>query len=321
MYCTIIEKKMLKQPYKSGVYKKLTWKPYGDDPLRGYWDGEDEIEREPREKWNIILNESYRVNGKVKKKQYHIATITYWNIIDGWYSEIIYEGMEAYIKGLIMDKLGITKKQLEEERKSPGFERPLKNKINEAYNALEVDYLKAEYDKLESLIYDKFQPIIDRVKAEYEQSEEYYYKCQNERLKKAKEAEIKAKEEEIKREQEYQSKKYQYDSMYGQGYYDAHYNKDGSPKFNSEEAKAWDEAHKDSKEQQYRRYYDYSSFNWGNTGFSAALNLSDSEKEIAAELIKAGYRTLAMKYHPDKGGDEEVFKQVTAIKDKIMKII
>ena len=33
------------------------------------------------------------------------------------------------------------------------------------------------------------------------------------------------------------------------------------------------------------------------------------EKKCSKEDIKCSYRTLAIKYHPDKGGSEETFKK------------
>ena len=34
-------------------------------------------------------------------------------------------------------------------------------------------------------------------------------------------------------------------------------------------------------------------------------------KDASATEIKKAYRKLAMKHHPDKGGDEELFKEIT----------
>lgn len=39
--------------------------------------------------------------------------------------------------------------------------------------------------------------------------------------------------------------------------------------------------------------------------------------ELEAELMKEGYKKLAMKYHPDKGGDPEKMKELNRLKEKL----
>ena len=38
---------------------------------------------------------------------------------------------------------------------------------------------------------------------------------------------------------------------------------------------------------------------------------------LEAELLKEGYRKLATKYHPDKGGDPEKMKELNRLKEKL----
>lgn len=269
MYCTLVKRKMIKEPYKSCVYRKIEWKMWGDDPLRGYWDEEDVIKREKKDKWDIILNESYRVDGKVKKKQQHICTVTYWDIVDSWYSESIWDRTEKKI------------------------ENPEK------------------YEEVLNLIYEKFQPVVDQVMKEYEASEEYNYKTINNRLKKEKQQEVDA-------EKQYQSKKAEHDSLLGQGYYDAHYNKDGT--YNFKKAHEWDKTHKKHEQSNNSNYSDYDFNSFFKTS-GATLNFKDNEKSIAEELIKAGYRALVKKYHPDTGGTNEQFQSLSNLKDKLINAV
>lgn len=40
----------------------------------------------------------------------------------------------------------------------------------------------------------------------------------------------------------------------------------------------------------------------------------------SAEQVRAAYRRLALRHHPDRGGDEHVFKQVQAAFDQVRKL-
>ncbi len=50
------------------------------------WDLEGEkIIREPRSQaWRILLNHSFRQNGKVKKVQIYMRTLSWWDVVDGY---------------------------------------------------------------------------------------------------------------------------------------------------------------------------------------------------------------------------------------------
>lgn len=269
MYCTIIEKQC-KKVSRSYVCRKIQWRSYDWDPLQGIWDQEDEIPREPREKWNIVLNKSVRSAGKIIKKQWHITTVKYWDIVGGYFSEHIWCGIERAFP----------------ETKTDG--------------ELCQSYVR--------LIYDKFQVVIDRVQEEYEKTEEYRVKTQNEKLKKAK-------ADEIKQEKKYRDEKYSLDSLFGPGYYDAHYNRDGS--YNSKGAREWEKTHKD---QEYRN--DHSSYSSSfNFDFMKSSSFSGPEKAMAEELITTGYKQLAKKYHPDVGGTNAQFQKLGDIKENLLKKI
>jgi hypothetical protein len=45
------------------------------------------------------------------------------------------------------------------------------------------------------------------------------------------------------------------------------------------------------------------------------------EKELGLELIEAGYKLLAQKYHPDKGGDDASFRCLTNARAKLRRCL
>ena len=44
------------------------------------------------------------------------------------------------------------------------------------------------------------------------------------------------------------------------------------------------------------------------------------EGVLFAELLRAGFRALALKYHPDQGGDTEAMRQLNALQEKVKKL-
>ncbi len=82
MYCSIIHKKQKRKPYRSRIFRDARMKDqYSVIEIVG----DDEIKREPRAKWTLLLNKSSRQNGKIHKKQWYIYTIGYWHIVDDKY--------------------------------------------------------------------------------------------------------------------------------------------------------------------------------------------------------------------------------------------
>lgn len=49
--------------------------------------GKDEIKRELKGKWRIVLNKSSRDGGNIKKQQWYICTVNYWNVVDNKYKK------------------------------------------------------------------------------------------------------------------------------------------------------------------------------------------------------------------------------------------
>lgn len=60
----------------------------------------------------------------------------------------------------------------------------------------------------------------------------------------------------------------------------------------------------------YNRYNSY-TYNYNCNSFN--INTSD---DMMKELLKAGYKSLSKKYHPDRGGDADKMVQLNNLKDK-----
>ncbi len=139
MYCVIQEIEYKKQPY-ARTSKKLevsatarTTNGEIEKIRYWYWHSDERFERPIRKAYKISIHKSYRENGKVKKKQWAICTIGYYDLIDfGAYDFIVTRKLEEKLK-----EMEITEEAL-------------------------VD-----------IVYLKLDPIIEQVNREYESTEEY----------------------------------------------------------------------------------------------------------------------------------------------------
>lgn len=83
---------------------------------------------------------------------------------------------------------------------------------------------------------------------------------------------------------------------------------------------------KKKQQQSYGSGFQYDFFGGGGSAKSApdpadGLGLSAAEHEIYADVVKAGYRALAIKWHPDSGGDTEKMKQLNLVMQKLRGIL
>jgi hypothetical protein len=46
---------------------------------------------------------------------------------------------------------------------------------------------------------------------------------------------------------------------------------------------------------------------------ATATSLDDEDRALLAELVRAGYRALSLKYHPDVGGDPETMLRLNRL--------
>lgn len=90
MYCVIQEVKR-KRKNQNGYFKELK-SEYMQMSINGqdeshYWHhySEERFERDIKKAYRITIHESYRENGKVKKKQFGIRTVDYYDLATDWF--------------------------------------------------------------------------------------------------------------------------------------------------------------------------------------------------------------------------------------------
>lgn len=137
MYCVIQEIETKKtNPY--GAYKeleayKLDWTINGQPNKYLYHYTGERFERPIRKAYKISIHKSYREDGRVKKKQWSICTMGYYELIEWSLYDFI-------------------------------IESKLQNQLKE------MDISEDEFYKL---VYKKLDPLIEKVTKEFQQTEEY----------------------------------------------------------------------------------------------------------------------------------------------------
>lgn len=227
-----------------------------------YRKSDDRFERPIRKAYRISVRESFRKDGKVRQKQISICTIGYYDVVD-------FGGwIGDYVRGSLKvkaDALGITEKELGD------------------------------------MIYEKWQPVVDRIKAEYEQTEEYAASQEHSRI-------IKAWTE--KREafaRKYDVNQDEYDKccdVFGtlrNPVYLAKIKSDYEARKRYEK-KSWE----------YRRSYQehfHSNHNSDGSGSYAGISSGNYTREDK-EMLKQFYRVLSKKFHPDANPDMDTSRQM-----------
>lgn len=263
MYC-VIQKIENKKPNMCGEYKKLesyaSEFTIGDKPccyFYRYTGGR--FERPIKTAYRISIHKSYRKDGKVKKKQWVICTIGYYDIVSGftWIGDHYFENQ---FKEKLQD-IGITE------------------------------------DELCNMVYEKFNPIIAAVEAEFKQTEEYKVKQEHEKILEA-----------------YREAKTEFEKRYGKDTYDYCYDVFGT--LRNEEYLNQLKAGWDNKQQHESSYYDNFQSNYSNYDFSSYFNSKgNTYTEDEKSKLKKIYKVLAMKFHPDlNNGDSEMMKLVNKLK-------
>lgn len=90
----------------------------------------------------------------------------------------------------------------------------------------------------------------------------------------------------------------------------------------NDEIKKQREREEEAKRQQYYDFFrDYSSYYSNSFSSSSSIGVSINNKELAKELIKSGFRQLALKCHPDKGGTTQQFQELNILKEQLEKLM
>ena len=139
MYCVIQEVER-KRKNQNGYFKELK-SEYMQMSINGqdeshYWHhySEERFERDIKKAYRITIHESYRENGKVKKKQFGICTVDYYDLATDWFC--LYDWGNSKIETAAKE-------------------------------------LNCSEEELYTLIEKKLEPIQERIIEEFQQTEEY----------------------------------------------------------------------------------------------------------------------------------------------------
>lgn len=268
MFCVIqkIQKKKL-DPYgtrKEIIVTETKFGFAGEEPKTsyGYTYSNERFERPVLDAYKISIHHSYRENGKVKKKQWVIRTVSYYDLIE--YS--FYDCADSSIRKV----------------------------------AKEMD---KEEDFLYDLIYEKLNPIIEKIEAEFQQTEEYKVKKEQEVILAA-----------------HRTAEAAFEKDYGQGEYKYCYDVFGTlrnPAYLEElkvKKKVQEEYTRRSYEESFKRNYNnYSGNGSGSYYTNSQSNYTDDEKKMLHEI----YRMASKKFHPDACGDDgSKMKFLTQLKEQ-----
>lgn len=134
MFC-VIQQVQLKKPNQYGAYRKLvaerdSWTVNGKPPLWRYRYEGSRFDRPHLEAYKISIHQSYREGGRVRKRQYSIRTISYYDIVE--YS--LFDCADGAISA-VSDQLGID---------PPALYDLIESKLTPLRERLEADFHQSE---------------------------------------------------------------------------------------------------------------------------------------------------------------------------------
>lgn len=200
MYCYIQEIQM-KDSNSLGCGKELCvtetkWITNGvSNIIYGYTYSDEKFERPIKTAYKISIHDkSYRDDkGKVRKKQYHVATIKYYDLVDyGWYDCIIHSKIDDIAEAMGMNSEIVWNEVTEKldalfDRVNAKFEQTEEYKVKQKNNAIIKEYqvkkhqFAEKYEVRENeydMCYDVFGKLrnkdyLDKIKREYKARKEY----------------------------------------------------------------------------------------------------------------------------------------------------
>ena len=262
IYC-IVQKIENKKQDKYGEHKELEVYSWS---INGkvkwsYRYSNERYERPTKTAYKITLRESHRVNGKVKAKIWTIGTWSYYDLI-GY-------GVDYYD----------LKKKIESISEETGISS----------------------EKLIDLVYSKVDPLIEQIKAEFKQTEEY-----------------KAKQEHEAVLSKYRKDKAAFESKYGNDTYDYCYDVFGNlrnEEYLEQLKKSYSYQEKQRSNYDYSRYQKHFRSNYDNSSYQQNIGSNYTEEDKVK--LKKCFKVLAAKFHPDNpSGDTEMMQ---FINDKLKK--
>ena len=228
----------------------------------GYTYSDEKFDRPIKTAYKITIHDkSYRnEKGKVRKRQYHVVTIKYYDLIDfGWYNCVVSSKIDD-----IAEEMGINSEILWVE-------------IESRLNVLE-----------------------DKVKKEFEQTEEYKTKAKYDSILK-----------------EYRKVKHDFAKKYDiqENEYDRCYDIFGVLR-NSEYFEKIKHEYETKKKYEGQRNDYQSNYNNYSGNYRTSFLNSGLSSEKEKEYYKKFYRTLAAKFHPDVTGENETMQFLNKLKEQ-----
>lgn len=265
MYC-VIQKVTNKKLNPHGNSKELLvdWTtiiyPDGRKETKYYYRSSPEkFERPIKDAYKISIHKSYRENGQVRKNQWVICTMSYYDLVYNWPGECL-------------------------------LQRELNKKLKE---------MEITEEQLWDMVYQKLDMIVDEIKKEYEQTEEYKTHLKHEEIL-----------------SKYRNTKYEFEKVYGSDTYDYCYDIFGTLRNKEylEQLKVQKKTQEEYQKQSYENFrQNYSNYDFGGFSVGNVSSYTDEEKG----MLKKIYKIAAKNVHPDITNDDgSMMKFLTKLKEQ-----
>lgn len=261
MYCVIQEietRRMQKNGYPKRIEAHFTFSKVIPS-WYSYCYSTERFERPIKKAYRISIHESFREAGKVKKKQFVICTVNYYDLADDIFN--LYDWGDKKM-------------------------------------CIAADALHCSVESLYNLIEKKLNPLIERIQAEFAQTEEFKVHQEHERITTL-----------------HAARKTDFNERYrtvGSNVYDQCYDVFGSLQ-NPQRLKEIEEEYLDrinyerKSREQSRSYYEnsYSNYSRNSSGFTGGQQSNENKT-----ILKQFYRTLSKSYHPDSNPNKDTSEEM-----------